>query len=134
MDNKYNVVIYVKQDLVCTLYMEGYLLCSMYTLNSHPFLLRAKRIFSFSDIVLLKSIKTHLYGTKRKLILTNMWLFFPLTKNKDHNVQVGWLEMRYLEYFSNNGDRIAVLHLYIPHFSEWQHTWSRWKPGCVDTV
>lgn len=52
--------------------MEGYLLCSVYTLNSHPLLLRAKRIFSFSDIVLLKTIKTHLYGTKRKLILTNM--------------------------------------------------------------
>lgn len=51
--------------------MKGYLLCSVYTFNSHPLLLGAKRIFSFSDIVLLKSIKTHLYGTKRKLTLTN---------------------------------------------------------------
>lgn len=88
VDNKYNIVIYIKYDLVSTLYMEGYLLSSVYTLHSHPLLLRAKRIFSFSDIVLLKSIKTHLYGTKRKLILTNMWLFFPLTKNNSHNLTV----------------------------------------------
>lgn len=71
-NNESNRVIYVQQDLISTLYMEGYLLCSVYTLNSHPLLLRAKRIFSFSDIVLLKPIKTHLYGTRRKLILTNM--------------------------------------------------------------
>lgn len=55
--------------------MEGYLLCSVHTLNSHPFLLRAKRVFGFSDIILLQSIKTHLYGTKEKLILTNFFSF-----------------------------------------------------------
>lgn len=60
--------------------MERYLLCSVHTLNSHPLLLRAKRVFSFSDIILLKSIKTHLYGTKEKLILTN---FFTLTKKQE---------------------------------------------------
>lgn len=83
--------------------MERYLLCSVHTLNSHPLLLRAKRVFSFSDIILLKSIKTHLYGTKEKLILTNSFSF-----NKETRVttcrEAG---QRYLDYLQT-----AALHLY----------------------